>query len=80
MRQRPLSALEAALFQWINGKAWVIGVGAITTNWRTLGCERHWVTREGNAQGAYFHGSVDEFCIFGKALEPHDVQRLAGAR
>ncbi len=30
-RARPLTALEAALFQWINGKAWVIAVGAITT-------------------------------------------------
>lgn len=30
-RGRPLTVLEAALFQWINGKAWVIAVGAITT-------------------------------------------------
>jgi len=30
-RPRPLTVLEAALFQWINGKAWVIAIGAITT-------------------------------------------------
>jgi threonine/homoserine/homoserine lactone efflux protein len=30
-RPRPLTVIEAALFQWINGKAWVIAVGAITT-------------------------------------------------
>lgn len=30
-RARPLTVLEAAMFQWINGKAWVIAVGAITT-------------------------------------------------
>ena len=30
-RARPMTALEAALFQWINGKAWMIAVGAVTT-------------------------------------------------
>jgi threonine/homoserine/homoserine lactone efflux protein len=35
-RARPLTVLEAALFQWINGKAWVIAIGAITT-YTTIG-------------------------------------------
>jgi threonine/homoserine/homoserine lactone efflux protein len=30
-RNRPLRFLEAALFQWINPKAWVIALGAIAT-------------------------------------------------
>lgn len=28
---RPLSALQAALFQWVNPKAWVMAVGAVVT-------------------------------------------------
>lgn len=30
-RSRPLTFLQAALFQWVNPKAWVIAVGAVTT-------------------------------------------------
>jgi threonine/homoserine/homoserine lactone efflux protein len=28
---RPLTFLQAAAFQWVNGKAWVIALGAVTT-------------------------------------------------
>lgn len=28
---RPISFIEAALFQWINPKAWIIAIGALTT-------------------------------------------------
>lgn len=30
-RRRPLNFLEAALFQWVNPKAWVIALGAVAT-------------------------------------------------
>jgi threonine/homoserine/homoserine lactone efflux protein len=30
-RARPLNFLEAALFQWVNPKAWVIALGAVAT-------------------------------------------------
>ena len=30
-RQRPLSFLEGAAFQWINAKGWIIALGAVTT-------------------------------------------------
>lgn len=30
-RARPITFLEAALFQWVNPKAWIIAVGALTT-------------------------------------------------
>lgn len=33
---RPLGVLQAALFQWVNPKAWVAAVGAVTT-YTTLG-------------------------------------------
>jgi threonine/homoserine/homoserine lactone efflux protein len=29
--QKPLTFLQAAAFQWVNGKAWVIALGAVTT-------------------------------------------------
>src|SRR5262249_19878618 len=35
--------------------------GAITTTWRTLGCERYWVVRDNQPAQAYFHVGVDEF-------------------
>lgn len=33
--RKPFSFLEAALFQWINPKGWVMGIGAISTFART---------------------------------------------
>jgi threonine/homoserine/homoserine lactone efflux protein len=39
---RPLTFLQAALFQWLNPKAWVIALGALTT-YTTIGGD---VTRE----------------------------------
>lgn len=30
-RPKPLTFLQAAAFQWVNGKAWVIALGAMTT-------------------------------------------------
>jgi threonine/homoserine/homoserine lactone efflux protein len=30
-RPKPLTFLQAAAFQWVNGKAWVIALGAVTT-------------------------------------------------
>jgi threonine/homoserine/homoserine lactone efflux protein len=31
MKSKPLSFLQAALFQWVNPKAWIMIVGAIVT-------------------------------------------------
>jgi threonine/homoserine/homoserine lactone efflux protein len=36
-RGRPLTVLEAALFQWVNPKAWVIALGAVATYTTTGG-------------------------------------------
>ena len=30
-RSRPLNLLQAALFQWVNPKAWIVAIGAVTT-------------------------------------------------
>ncbi|HVS37615.1 MAG TPA: LamG domain-containing protein [Gemmataceae bacterium] len=50
--------------------------GAVTTNLRALGSERSWV-RTG-FPGAQFVGAVDEFCVFGRALNPEEIRKLAG--
>ncbi|HZH26647.1 MAG TPA: LysE family translocator [Azospirillaceae bacterium] len=36
-RSRPLTFLEAAAFQWVNPKAWIIALGALTTYTRVGG-------------------------------------------
>jgi hypothetical protein len=53
------------------------GAGSITTTWRTLGCERHWVQREGK-DGAYLKGCVDELCVFDRALTADEARQLSG--
>lgn len=53
--------------------------GAITTNLRALGSERYWVKDGGQRlDRAFFRGSLDEVCIFGRALTDDEIRKLAG--
>jgi hypothetical protein len=54
-----------------------IANGSITTNLRALGCER-WDVANGQPQFAYFHGCLDEICVYNRALLIGDIKLLAG--
>jgi hypothetical protein len=51
--------------------------GAITTNLRTAGSERYWLTHPGWGP-PYWKGALDEFCIFRRALGAAEIRKLAG--
>jgi Concanavalin A-like lectin/glucanases superfamily len=52
--------------------------GAVTTDLRTLGSERYWVTIRRGPGNPDFQGSIDEFCIFDRPLTLVEIRRLAG--
>jgi hypothetical protein len=54
-----------------------IANGSITTNLRVLGCER-WDVVNGLAGPPYFHGCLDEICVYNRALLIGDIKMLAG--
>jgi hypothetical protein len=51
--------------------------GALTTDLRALGSERYWIRHFPNGD-PHFEGAMDEFCIFGRALEAKEITALAG--
>jgi hypothetical protein len=53
--------------------------GPITTDLRALGSERLWDRRGINpAEHRFLQGALDEVCVFGRALGPEEVRKLAG--
>lgn len=66
--KRPLSFLEAALFQWINPKAWTVALGTIAT-FTTPGLSfRAYLVEIGIISGvaaATAFGSLVVWCLFG---------------
>ena len=66
-RGKPLSFIQAALFQWVNPKAWVMAVTAIATY--TLPNEYLWsVLLVGLVFGAVNLPSVSAWALFGTGL------------
>ncbi|HUR44177.1 MAG TPA: LysE family translocator [Aestuariivirga sp.] len=66
-RRTPMSFLQAALFQWVNPKAWVMAVTAIATY--TLPNEYLWsVLLVGMVFGAVNLPSVSAWALFGTGL------------
>ncbi len=67
-RGRPLSFFEAALFQWVNPKAWVVGISALAT-FTTVGGEH---LRETVVIAAIFLlisiPALCIWCLFGTAI------------
>jgi hypothetical protein len=52
--------------------------GAVTTDWRTVGLERRWLTGGARFGTPDFDGAVDELCVFDRALRPEEIRALAG--
>jgi hypothetical protein len=55
--------------------------GPITTSQRAVGAGRRWIDFPAAAPGAFpthLEGSVDEFCIFNRALNDNEIRHLAG--
>ena len=52
--------------------------GPVTTDLRAVGAELYWQRHNFSAGTANFTGDVDEFCVFGRALDDGEVRRLAG--
>ena len=52
--------------------------GPITTDLRALGAEQYWQRHNIGGGTATFVGDVDEFCVFGRALDDGEVRKLAG--
>lgn len=53
--------------------------GAITTDLRALGSERFMIQTKKAGPG-YFAGIIDEFCVYGRALNADEIATLAGAK
>jgi len=51
--------------------------GPITTDLHALGAELYW-QRHGFGGNADFTGDMDEFCVFGRALDDGEIRELAG--
>ncbi len=70
---------------WLNGKGIAArgpfggkySRGALTTNLRSLGCEKHWIDtnyRQADQDRRWFKGAVDELYIFNRELNERDLQ------
>jgi hypothetical protein len=53
--------------------------GTITTDWRCVGMERFWNKKGTETDEArYLNGTVDEVCVFDRALSVEEIRKLAG--
>jgi hypothetical protein len=61
---------------------WVVGGGvtdgSFTTDARALGCDLHELFNNNQGLVGYFNGALDEFCVFSRALNNVEIQKLAG--
>jgi hypothetical protein len=54
-----------------------LAAGALTTNLRTLGSERYWISHASFGD-PHFEGEMDELCMFNRALKADEIAALAG--
>jgi len=68
-RSKPFSFFQAALFQWVNPKAWVMATGAISA-FTTLAADIHWQVF--TIAGIFFFAAIissSSWLVFGKGIK-----------
>lgn len=74
---RPMTFLQAAMFQWVNPKAWVMALGAVST-YLAANSEFHWYLILGVIYGLVGIPSTGVWAFMGEKLQSviHDQNRL----
>lgn len=74
---KPLTFIQAAMFQWVNPKAWVMALGAVTT-YLTAESASYWYLILGITYGLVGIPSTGVWALIGEKLQKyiHDQQKL----
>lgn len=74
---KPLSFIQAAMFQWVNPKAWVMAMGAVTT-YLAANSEFYWYLIIGLVYGIIGIPSTGVWAFLGEKLQKyiHDDKKL----
>ncbi|NHB58424.1 LysE family translocator [Acinetobacter sp. 194] len=76
-KTKPLTFLQAAMFQWVNPKAWIMAMGAVTT-YLSSQSELYWYLIIGVIYGAIGIPSTGVWALVGEKLQKyiHDQKKL----
>ena len=76
-KAKPLTFMQAAMFQWVNPKAWVMALGAVTT-YLAADSAIHWYLILGLTYGLVGIPSTGVWALIGEKLQSviHDAKRL----
>lgn len=76
-KTKPLTFLQAAIFQWVNPKAWIMAMGAVTT-YLSSQSELYWYLIIGVIYGAIGIPSTGVWALIGEKLQKyiHDQKKL----
>ncbi len=76
-QSKPFTFMQAAMFQWVNPKAWVMALGAVTT-YLAVDSAPHWYLILGLTYGLVGIPSTGLWALMGEKLQSviHDTRRL----
>lgn len=76
-KSKPLTFLQAAMFQWVNPKAWIMAMGAVTT-YLSSQSELYWYVIIGVIYGAIRIPSTGVWALIGEKLQKyiHEPKKL----
>ena len=69
-KSKPLTFLQAAMFQWVNPKAWIMAMGAVTT-YLSSQSELYWYVIIGVIYGAIGIPSTGVWALIGEKLQKY---------